>query len=128
MIQSGLQLDQYKILRLLGSGGMADVYEATDTILNRQVAIKILPPTLSRNPELMLRFQKEVRAAASLNHHGIVTVYDVGRAEGYDYYAMRLLTGGDLRRRIDQGLQPLQAMTILREVADAFAHAHQAGI
>lgn len=127
MLGPDTQIGHYRILRALGSGGMADVYEAHDTVLDRQVALKILPPELSRNPQLVARFQKEVRAAAKLNHRNIVTVFEVGQQDNYHFFSMRLLTGGDLRRRIERGLAPIEALAILRELADAFAHAHQRG-
>ncbi|MES0872794.1 serine/threonine-protein kinase [Sinimarinibacterium thermocellulolyticum] len=127
MLAPGTLLGHYKIIRQLGSGGMADVYEAEDQTLGRRVALKVLPPEFGRNPQLVARFEKEVRASASLNHAGIVTVFEVGRAEGVHYYSMRLLTGGDLRARIEQGLTDIQALSILREITDAFVHAHAAG-
>ncbi len=123
----GSRLGNYSILRSLGSGGMADVFEAKDTTLDRNVALKVLPIEYCRNPQLVARFQKEVRAAAKLNHRNIVTVFEVGQAEQYHYFSMRLLTGGDLRRRIDHGLTPVEALAILRELGDAFAHAHARG-
>ncbi|MBI2383156.1 MAG: serine/threonine protein kinase, partial [Gammaproteobacteria bacterium] len=127
MLQTGTNLGHYQILRSLGAGGMADVYEAQDTRLGRRVALKILPPELGRNPQLVARFEKEVRAAALLNHRNIVTVFEVGEQDGNHYYAMRLLTGGDLRARINRGIKPLEALAILRELSDAFAHAHARG-
>jgi tRNA A-37 threonylcarbamoyl transferase component Bud32 len=126
-LEPGFQLGHYRILRSLGSGGMADVYEAHDDHLDRHVALKILPVEYSRNPQLVARFQKEVRAAAKLNHRNIVTVFEVGGQDSYHYFSMRLLTGGDLRGRIKRGLSPPEALAILRELADAFAHAHARG-
>src|SRR5690606_21976390 len=118
---------KYRILRMLGRGGMADVYEAEDAMLGRRVALKVLPPEFGRDENAVARFQKEVRAAAVLNHAGIVTVYDVAQEQGLHYYAMRLLGGGDLRSRIDQGLTAQQALGVLHHLAGAFAHAHAAG-
>jgi tRNA A-37 threonylcarbamoyl transferase component Bud32 len=126
-LEPGFQLGHYRILRSLGSGGMADVYEAHDDHLDRTVALKILPVEYCRNPHLVARFQKEVRAAAKLNHRNIVTVFEVGGQGSYHYFSMRLLTGGDLRQRIKRGLSPAEALAILRELADAFAHAHARG-
>jgi len=123
-LEPGFQLGHYRITRSLGSGGMADVYEAHDDHLERTVALKVLPIEYCRNPQLVQRFHKEVRAAAKLNHRNIVTVYEVGQHENYHFFSMRLLTGGDLRRRIEQGLSPIESLAILRELADAFAHAH----
>lgn len=126
-LEPGYQLGHYRIVRSLGSGGMADVYEAQDDHLDRTVALKILPIEYCRNPQLVQRFQKEVRAAAKLNHRNIVTVFEVGQQDSWHYFSMRLLTGGDLRRRIEEGLTPIEGLAILREVADAFAHAHARG-
>jgi serine/threonine protein kinase len=123
----GSRLGNYTITRSLGSGGMADVYEAHDETLERTVALKVLPLEYTRNPQLVARFQKEVRAAAKLNHRNIVTVFEVGHQDSYHYFSMRLLTGGDLRKRIERGLTSLEALAILRELADAFAHAHARG-
>ncbi len=127
MLAAGTVLGKYKLLRLLGRGGMADVYEAEDQMLGRHVALKVLPPEFGRDTTAVARFEKEVRAAAVLNHSGIVTVYDVAQADGVHFYAMRLLGGGDLRNRIDHGLTDIEALTILRALADAFSHAHAAG-
>ena len=127
MLEEGEKVGKYTIVRSLGSGGMADVYEAIDPSLDRRIALKVLPPELTRNKQLIQRFQKEVRAAAALNHHGIVTVFEVGEHEGLHFYSMRMLTGGDLRDRIEAGLSVIEALAILRELADAFAHAHAAG-
>ncbi|MGH8441981.1 MAG: serine/threonine-protein kinase, partial [Nevskiaceae bacterium] len=126
-LEPGFQLGHYRILRSLGSGGMADVYEAHDDHLDRTVALKILPVEYSRNPQLVQRFQKEVRAAAKLNHRNIVTVFEVGQQDSWHFFSMRLLTGGDLRHRIQRGLTPVEALAILRELADAFSHAHARG-
>ncbi|HUR42422.1 MAG TPA: protein kinase [Verrucomicrobiae bacterium] len=126
-LEPGFHLGHYRITRSLGSGGMADVYEAHDENLDRIVALKILPMEYSRNQQLVQRFQKEVRAAAKLNHRNIVTVFEVGQQDSWHFFSMRLLTGGDLRARIEAGLTPIEGLAILREVADAFAHAHARG-
>ncbi len=124
MLEAGHLLGHYKIVRKLGAGGMADVYEADDQRLKRKVALKVLPPEFTRNPDLVKRFEIEVLAAAGLNHRSIVTVYEVGQQEGLHFYSMRMLMGGDLRRRINAGLKPIEALAILRELAGAFDHAH----
>jgi actin-related protein len=129
MLPPGRQLGKYRIIRSLGTGGMAEVYEAEDEIFGRNVALKVLPTEFGRNSDAIQRFHREIRAAAKLNHHGIVTVYDSGtEPDGTLYYAMRLLTGGDLRRIIEEGLSPIDALLILRDVSHAFAHAHAAGL
>lgn len=127
MIKPDTQLGHYRVIRQLGSGGMADVYEAEDGKLGRHVALKVLPPELGRNPQFITRFEREVRAAAGLNHHGIVTVFEVGEHDGLHYYSMRLLSGGDLRAKINGPMPEVEALAILREVSDAFAHAHTRG-
>ncbi|MGH8443502.1 MAG: serine/threonine-protein kinase, partial [Nevskiaceae bacterium] len=127
-LTAGKELGHYRIVRKLGAGGMADVYEAQDLKLGRTVALQILPPEVMRNPEMVARFQTEVRAAASLNHRSIVTVFEVGMQEGIHFFSMRLLTGGDLRGRIRKGaLRAIDALAILRELAGAFEHAHGRG-
>lgn len=118
------KLGKYLIVRHLGSGGMADVYEAEDSQLGRRVALKVLPPELARNPQFIQRFESEVRKAASLNHGGIVPVFDFGFDNGTHYYSMRLLTHGSLRNRIDEGMTDSEALSILRDIADALGHAH----
>ncbi len=126
-LTAGKELGHYKIVRKLGSGGMADVYEAKDLKLGRTVALKILPPALMRDPQMVARFQTEVRAVASLNHRSIVTVLEVGMQDDVHFYSMRLLTGGDLRGRIRNGLRAIEALAILRELSGAFEHAHGRG-
>jgi len=123
-LDNGIKLGKYLIVRHLGSGGMADVYEAEDSHLGRRVALKVLPPELARNPQFIQRFESEVRKAASLNHGGIVPVFDFGFDNGTHYYSMRLLTHGSLRNRIDEGLSDAESLSILRDIADALGHAH----
>ena len=86
-------LGRYKILDRIGAGGMGEVYRARDTRLGRTVAIKVLPDRLAADPERRDRLIREARAAAALSHPNIVTIYDVGNAEGYPYIAMELLEG-----------------------------------
>ncbi|MFA5940778.1 MAG: serine/threonine-protein kinase [Sinimarinibacterium sp.] len=128
MPQAGDVLGNYRIVRLLGSGGFADVFEAEDPLLQRSVALKILTQEVNRTSDTLARFQREVRAVAVLNHPGIVSIYSVGEAEGVNYYAMRLLPGGDLRKRIGEGAEPRRALEILQSLASALEHAHQQGI
>ncbi|MEZ4599562.1 MAG: serine/threonine-protein kinase [Syntrophotaleaceae bacterium] len=127
MLQPGPQLGRYRILQKLGAGGMADVFLAEDTTLGRQVALKVLPPELARDPERIARFEKEVRASAALHHPNIVTLFEVGHTGSSPYYAMALLSGGDLKQKIRAGLHPEQALEILRQLADALDYAHVKG-
>ena len=99
-LENGTHLGHYRILALLGRGGMADVYRAEDERLGRKVALKAVPPEFARDPERVERFEQEVRAAARLSHANIVTVYEFGWGEGLHFYTMELMRGGDLKRRI----------------------------
>ena len=122
-------LDRYRILGELGRGGMGVVHEALDTTLGRRVALKLLPPDRVADPERRERFLREARAASALNHPGIVTVHDLGRADGLDLIVMELVEGETLADRIARGPVALgPALGIAVQVADALARAHAAGI
>jgi Tol biopolymer transport system component len=122
-------LDRYRILGELGRGGMGVVHEALDTTLGRRVALKILPPERVADPERRERFLREARAASALNHPGIVTVHDLGNAEGLDFIVMELVEGETLADRIARGPLALgPALGIAAQVADALSRAHSAGI
>ncbi|CAG37302.1 protein kinase domain-containing protein [Desulfotalea psychrophila] len=123
-IEQGTLLGKYCIIEKIGVGGMADVYKAEDTELGRQVALKLLPPEFARDAERVTRFDKEVCAAAALMHQNIVTLYDVTHVDGYHFYTMDLITGGDLKEKIKQGLSPEAAVNILLELGKALSHAH----
>jgi formylglycine-generating enzyme required for sulfatase activity len=127
MFEAGQQLGKYEIIRKLGAGGMADVFLALDTTLQRQVALKILPPEFARDAERAARFEKEVLHCASLQHPGIVTIHDVGHEQGIHFYSMALLSGGDLKQRIQAGLKPKQTLQLLAQIVEALGYAHQQG-
>ena len=99
-LEIGTRLGHYRIVGLLGRGGMSDVYRAEDEILGREVALKAVPPEFARYPDRVKRFEREVRAAAGLTHANIVTVHEFGQSEGQLFYTMALMTGGDLKARI----------------------------
>ena len=129
-LQIGTRLGHYRILSLLGRGGMADVYRAEDERLGREVALKAVPPEFARDPERIERFQREVRAAAGLDHPGIVTVYEFGQGEGQHFYTMSLMRGGDLKDRIrahPEGMSPDEARRVVAAVAQALDYAHRRG-
>ena len=88
---------RYKILFLIGQGGMADVYLAQDLILSREVAIKILRQSLANDPMTLVRFQREASAASKLSHPNVVDIYDVGEADGYHYIVMEYIRGRTLK-------------------------------
>ena len=129
-LEIGTNLGHYRILALLGRGGMADVYRAQDERLGREVALKALPPEFARDPERIERFEREVRAAAGLTHPNIVTVYEFGRGEGLHFYTMALMLGGDLKLRIRAhpgGIAPSEARAVAAAMARALDYAHQRG-
>ncbi|HET9306113.1 MAG TPA: protein kinase [Candidatus Sulfotelmatobacter sp.] len=120
---------RFRLLDKLGSGGMGVVYKAEDTKLRRSVALKFLPPELSRDPQALERFQREAYAASALNHPNICTVYDVDEADGQPFIAMELLEGQTLERRI--GAQPLPTAELLElavQISDGLKAAHARGI
>ena len=87
------QLGPYKIVALIGAGGMGEVYRARDTRLLRDVALKVLPASFTSDPDRLRRFEQEARAVAALNHPNIVSVYDVGDADGVHFIVSELLEG-----------------------------------
>src|SRR5256885_14859555 len=87
-LPTGTRLGAYEIVGPLGTGGMGEVYRARDARLQRDVAIKILPEALSQDRSAVMRFQREAQAASALNHPHILSIYEVGRAEGRDYHAL----------------------------------------
>lgn len=124
---------QYRIVSRVGSGGMGEVYKAFDTKLGRTVALKILRPDLVRDRDKVARFAHEARAASSLIHPAIVTIYDVGetdRNEGepVHYIAMEFVEGESLRRKLQQSISVPKILQLIIEVAEGLAKAHSAGV
>jgi len=127
----GTQIGSYRIERTIGTGGFGVVYVGVDVRLNRRAAIKQLHPELSGHREIVERFFNEAKAAASINHPGIVEIYDVGwHTDGSAYFAMKLLEGDSLGKRLRAtGPMPVQlAATIARQVSSALVAAHAGGI
>jgi predicted Ser/Thr protein kinase len=125
----GRRLGHYQVLAPLGAGGMGDVYLARDTRLGRRVALKLLPEYVSEDESRVRRFLHEARAASSLNHPNIITVYDIGNADGRRFIATEYVEGVTLRRRMEAGRMSLdEVLGVALQLADVLSKAHQAGI
>ena len=106
------QIGPYKIVALIGSGGMGEVYRAHDTRLRRDVALKTLPASFTNDPDRLRRFEQEARAVAALSHANIVSVFDIGEANGIHYLVSELLVGETLREALDRGPHSLRKTTV----------------
>jgi serine/threonine protein kinase/Tol biopolymer transport system component len=125
----GTKLGPYEIISLLGAGGMGEVYRARDTRLGREVAIKVLPESLSQDPDRLRRFEQEARTVAALNHPNILAVYDFGSQDGVHYMACELLEGETLRKRLDDGALPSRrAVEYALQIAQGLSAAHGKGV
>ena len=125
----GRSLGQFRLISLLGAGGMGAVYLAEDTRLGRRAAIKVLPPSFTKNQAQVGRFQQEARVASALNHPNIITVYDINEADGTRYIATEYIEGETLRARIARGAFSLHdALDIAVQIAGALSAAHGAGV
>jgi Tol biopolymer transport system component/predicted Ser/Thr protein kinase len=125
----GRKISHYEITAKIGEGGMGVIYKATDTRLNRVVAIKALAVAPDADVERRRRFAQEARAASALNHPNIVTVYDIDTADGVDFIVMEFVSGQTLEERIGgKGLSVAETVRYLSQVADALCAAHSAGI
>ena len=125
----GTALGPYEILSLIGAGGMGEVYRATDTRLDRTVAIKVLPHGLSDDPEFRARFAREARTISTLDHPHICALHDVGETDGAAYLVMQYLEGETLAARLARGAcRSIRPLKYAAEVAAALDHAHRQGI
>jgi serine/threonine protein kinase len=120
---------RYEITRLLGRGGMAVVFLAQDLVLERQVAIKVLPPDGSHDAKVVQRFEQEAKTAAKLDHPNIIPIYRVESEAGLNYFVMKYVDGSSLEQRLEQGPLPVDlARRVLYDAALALGHAHKRGI
>ncbi|MFQ5500610.1 MAG: protein kinase, partial [Candidatus Zixiibacteriota bacterium] len=125
----GKTISHYKILGMLGAGGMGEVYLAEDTELGRKVALKFLPPQSTTEADIKARFKHEAKAAAALNHPNIVTVYEVGEHEGQSYISMEYVEGESLKDLLaKQELSTNRVIEIASQICEGLSKAHQAGI
>jgi serine/threonine protein kinase/Tfp pilus assembly protein PilF len=126
---AGTTLGPYKILAPLGAGGMGEVYRARDTRLGRDVAVKVLPAEYAASADRLRRFEREARAASSLNHPNILSIFDIGTHEGTPFLVMELLSGGTLTERLKAGPLPApSALDLAVQIAEGLAAAHGKGI
>lgn len=128
-VAPGADLGHYKILSMIGSGGMGEVYLAQDTRLRRKVAIKLLSPELTGDERGLRRFEQEALAASALNHPNILTIYEFGHAQGLHFIVCEYVDGLTLRQKMSQGRLELRSVVeIVIQVANALAAAHASGI
>ena len=128
-LSPGTTIGHYDVTALLGEGGMGQVWQATDTQLNRQVALKILPDAFAADPDRLARFKREAQILASLNHPNIAAIYGIEEAEGTRALVLELVEGPTLADRISKGPIPLdEALPIAKQIAEALEAAHEAGV
>ena len=128
-LTGGSRLGPYEIVAPLGAGGMGEVYRARDPKLNRDVAIKVLLPTVANDPDRLARFSREAQVLASLNHPNIAAIYGIEESNGVTALVMELVEGEDLSQRIGRGAIPIdEALPIARQIAEALEAAHDHGI
>ena len=129
-MNAGTRLGPYEVTAQIGQGGMGEVYRARDTRLKRDVALKFLPESVSRDPDRLARFQREAEILASMNHPNIAAIHGFEESDGMTALAMELVEGDDLAQRIARGgAIPIDAaLAIARQIADALEAAHDRGI
>jgi serine/threonine protein kinase len=126
---AGTQIDRYKVISSLGSGGMGEVYLAHDERLNRKIALKLLPAHFTTNQERMWRFQQEARMASALNHPNIITIHEIGQVENRNFIATEFVDGETLRQHLKRGaLSVPESLDIAIQICRALVAAHNAGI
>src|SRR5690349_21579848 len=125
----GQRLGAYEIVEAIGAGGMGEVYRARDTRLGRDVAIKVLPEAFAQDTDRLIRFEREARALAALNHANIAHIHGLEEFGGVRALTMELVEGEDLSQRLARGPIPISdALPIARQIAEALEAAHDQGI
>lgn len=128
-MENGSQLGPYEIVERIGAGGMGEVYRARDSRLEREVAIKILPPAVAHDPNRLARFQEEARLLASVNHANIAAIHELDNANGVEFFAQELVPGISLSQRLKEGPLDLdEALDVARQIATALEVAHDNGL
>src|SRR5262245_21707668 len=128
-LTTGSRVGRYEILAPRGGGGMGEVYRARDSQLNRDVAIKVLPELVARDPERLARFEREAQLLASLNHPHIAAIYGLEDSNDTRALVLELVEGPTLAERIADGAIPFaEALLLARQIADALQAAHEQGI
>ena len=128
-LEVGSRFGHYDVTALIGEGGMGQVYQATDTKLHREVALKVLPQAFTDDPDRLARFEREATVLASLNHTNIGHIYGLEEAEGQKALVLELVEGPTLADRIAQGPIPIdEALPIAKQIAEALEAAHEAGV
>jgi serine/threonine protein kinase/tetratricopeptide (TPR) repeat protein len=128
-LEAGAKINQYKIIKRLGGGGMGEVYLAEDTKLRRKVALKLLSPDITKNEDWVLRFEQEARAASSLNHPNIITIYEIGQADDAHFISTEFIEGETLRQHLKQNtVTASDVLDIVIQVTGALVAAHGAGV
>ena len=125
-LATGTKLGSYEVLAQIGAGGMGEVYQAHDTKLGRDVAIKVLPEAFAHDPQRLSRFQREAKLLASLNHANIATIFGLEHSDGVQYLVMELVPGETLQERIKRdGPVPVEeSLAIAKQIAEALEAAH----
>ena len=124
----GSQVSHYRIIEKIGEGGMGVVYKATDTKLDRTVALKFLPPHLLCDADARARFEHEAKAASALNHPNIATIHEIDEVEGQCFIAMEYLEGGSLKARMEKPLSIAETLNLAIQIGEGLDAAHQSGV
>ena len=128
-LTEGTKIGPYEVIGLIGQGGMGEVWQARDTKLDRDVALKVLPEAFTQDPDRLARFEREAKVLASLNHPNIGSIYGLEEAEGIRALVLELVEGPTLADRIKQGPIPLdEALPIAKQIAEALEAAHEQGV
>src|ERR1043166_6884849 len=128
-LEVGTKLGRYEIRSQVGAGGMGEVYLAQDTMLDRKVALKVLPPALAEDKDRMNRFVREAKLASGLNHPHIITIHEIGEIDGVPFIATEFIEGETLTAQLQRASLSLKStLEISLQVASALDRAHRAGI